>query len=80
MKMYLQVTDYLDESIHRPNGQDVNFRTKYNIDTTNCVESINGLLKESRKYVFLPVINESIGKIIECFNKYQQVFIGVSHM
>src|SRR5690606_35232137 len=50
---------------------------RYNIDTTNTVESINGILKEARKYALLPMLDVVVGKIVEWFNKYRQLSLQV---
>ncbi|OAO89198.1 hypothetical protein AXX17_ATUG02400 (mitochondrion) [Arabidopsis thaliana] len=45
---------------------------KYNIDTSNSEESINGVFKKSRKYHLLPMIDVMISKFSEWFNEHRQ--------
>ena len=42
---------------------------KYNIDTSNSVESINGVLEKARNYSLLQLIDTIVGKIAEWFAK-----------
>ncbi|WZZ46302.1 hypothetical protein YC2023_042561 [Brassica napus] len=72
--MYPQAADYLDDSVHETKWARCKFPgERYNIDTTNTVESINDVLKEPRKYALLPMIDVVVGKIVEWFNKYRQL-------
>ena len=45
---------------------------KYNIDTSNSAESINGVFKKARKYHLLPMIDVMISKFSEWFNEHRQ--------
>nr|AAD25591.1 Mutator-like transposase [Arabidopsis thaliana] len=47
-------------------------RDKYNIDTSNYAESINGVFRKARKYHLLPMIDVMISKFSECFNVHRQ--------
>ncbi|XP_048605191.1 uncharacterized protein LOC125582489 [Brassica napus] len=76
--MYPQAADYLDDSVHETKWARCKFPgERYNIDTTNTVESINGVLKGPRKYALLPMIDVVVGKIVEWFNKYRQLSLRV---
>src|SRR5690606_3393822 len=45
---------------------------RYNVDTTNSVESFNGVIREARKYILLPMFDVIIAKMAEWFNKYRK--------
>ncbi|WZZ10651.1 hypothetical protein YC2023_096572 [Brassica napus] len=73
-----QAAEYLDESVHETKWARCQFPgERYNIDTTNTVESINGVLKEPRKYALLPMLDVIIGKMVEWFNKYRDLSLRV---
>ena len=77
-RRYPQAAEYLDESVHESKWARCQFPgARYNIDTTNTAESMNGVFKEQRNYALLPMIDEIVGKIIEWFNRYRQISIGV---
>ncbi|XP_023636071.1 uncharacterized protein LOC111829986 [Capsella rubella] len=48
---------------------------RYNIDTTNTVESINGVFRFLRAYALLPMIDAIVAKLAEWFNKYRKISI-----
>ena len=75
---YPQAAAYLDDSVHETKWARCKFPgERYNIDTTNNVESINGVLKEPKKYALLPMTDVVVGKIVEWFNKYRQLSLRV---
>ncbi|XP_013672834.2 uncharacterized protein LOC106377198 [Brassica napus] len=77
-KMYPQAAEYLDDSVHETKWARCKFPgERYNIDTTNTVESINGVLKEPRKYALLPMLDVIVEKITEWFNKYRLLSLRV---
>lgn len=77
-RRYPQAAEYLDESVHESKWARCQFPgARYNIDTTNTAESMNGVFKEQRNYALLPMIDETVGKIIEWFNRYRQISIVV---
>ncbi|XP_048623888.1 uncharacterized protein LOC125592613 [Brassica napus] len=77
-RRYPQAAEYLDESVHERKWARCQFPgARYNIDTTNTAESMNGVFKEQRNYALLPMIDETVGKIIEWFNRYRQISIVV---
>lgn len=64
---------YLDESVHVSRWARSHFPgERYNIDTTNCVESMNNVLLEARKLPLLAMLDVILGKIVEWFNKYRK--------
>ncbi|XP_010445859.1 PREDICTED: uncharacterized protein LOC104728599 [Camelina sativa] len=50
---------------------------RYNIDTNNCVESINGVFKDARQYSLLPMIDAIVGKLAEWFNEHRKTSASV---
>ncbi|XP_010507176.1 PREDICTED: uncharacterized protein LOC104783758 [Camelina sativa] len=45
---------------------------KYNIDTSNVLESMNAVFKDARKYALLPMIDAIVKKFAEWFNKHRK--------
>ncbi|XP_023641784.1 uncharacterized protein LOC111831497 [Capsella rubella] len=45
---------------------------RYNIDTTNCAESINSVFKDVRKLSLLPMIDAIVQKLADWFNKHRK--------
>ncbi|XP_013646000.2 uncharacterized protein LOC106404364 [Brassica napus] len=77
-KMYPQAAEYIDDSVHETKWARCEFSgERYNIDTTNTVESINGVLKEPRKYALFPMLDVIVEKITEWFNKYHLLSLRV---
>ncbi|XP_024015304.1 protein FAR1-RELATED SEQUENCE 3-like [Eutrema salsugineum] len=78
-KMYPDAADYLDRTVGEEKWARCYFPgDRYNIDTTNCAESINGVFVEARKYSLLPMIDVIIAKLAEWFNKYRKASNEVS--
>ncbi|KAL1199244.1 Protein FAR-RED ELONGATED HYPOCOTYL 3 [Cardamine amara subsp. amara] len=65
--------EYLDESVNDCKWARCYFPgERYNICTTNFVESINGVFKDQRKYSLLPLFDSIIAKICEWSNKHRK--------
>ncbi|KAL0662335.1 hypothetical protein Bca4012_099172 [Brassica carinata] len=70
-RKYPSAAVYLDKSVEEKKYY---FRgDRYNVDTTNSVESFNGVIKETRMYTLLPMFDVIIGKMAEWFNKYRKM-------
>ncbi|XP_013626805.1 PREDICTED: uncharacterized protein LOC106332855 [Brassica oleracea var. oleracea] len=68
-RKYPSAAAYLDKSVEEKKWARCYFRgDRYNVDTTNSVESFNGVIKEARKYTLLPMFDVIIAKISEWFN------------
>ena len=44
---------------------------RYNLDTSNCVESLNNVFKNARKYSLIPMLDAIIKKISGWFNEHR---------
>ncbi|KAG7563853.1 MULE transposase N-terminal all-beta domain [Arabidopsis suecica] len=70
---YPSARTYLDEWADVTKWARCYFRgEKYNIDTSNSVESINGVLERARNYSLLQLIDAIVGKIAEWFAKHRK--------
>lgn len=73
-KRYPKAVEYLEESTSENKWARCYFPgERYNIDSTNCVESMNNVLREARQYALLPMLDAIVGKIAEWFNKYRKL-------
>ncbi|XP_024009129.1 uncharacterized protein LOC112084159 [Eutrema salsugineum] len=45
---------------------------RYNIDTSNCVESMNSVFDDARKYALLPMMNAILSKVSEWCNEHRK--------
>ncbi|XP_009113566.2 uncharacterized protein LOC103838866 [Brassica rapa] len=70
---YPSAAVYLDKSVEEKKLARRYFRgDRYNVDTTNSVESFNGVIKKARKYTLLPMFDVIIAKISELFNNHRK--------
>lgn len=75
IERYPAAIKYLDGSVHESKWARCYFPgERYNIDSTNCVESLNSVFAEARQYSLLPMIDVIVAKISEWFNKYRKLF------
>ncbi|XP_056848648.1 protein FAR1-RELATED SEQUENCE 5-like [Raphanus sativus] len=78
-RKYPSAAEYLEKSVEVGKWARCYFEgDRYNVDTTNAAESINGVLREARKYFMLPMIDVIIKKMAEWFNPLQNFFISLS--
>ncbi|KAL1192480.1 hypothetical protein V5N11_036427 [Cardamine amara subsp. amara] len=52
---------------------------KYNIQTSNVVESMNSVFKQARKFALLPMIDTIVAKFAEWFNNHRKESVGGSN-
>ncbi|XP_013617519.1 PREDICTED: uncharacterized protein LOC106324038 [Brassica oleracea var. oleracea] len=72
-RKYRSAAAYLDKSVEEKKWARCYFRgDRYNVDTTNSVESFNGVIKEARKYTLLPMFDVIIAKMSEWFNNHRK--------
>ncbi|XP_013700163.2 uncharacterized protein LOC106403932 [Brassica napus] len=72
-RKYPSAAAYLDKSVEEKKWARCYFRgDRYNVDTTNLVESFNGVIKEARKYSLLPMFDVIIAKMSEWFNNHRK--------
>uniref|UniRef100_A0A0D3C175 MULE transposase domain-containing protein n=1 Tax=Brassica oleracea var. oleracea TaxID=109376 RepID=A0A0D3C175_BRAOL len=70
---YPSAAAYLEKSVEVRKWARCYFEgDKYNVNTTNASESINGVLREARKFFLLPMIDVIIKKMTEWFNKHRK--------
>ncbi|XP_010501852.1 PREDICTED: uncharacterized protein LOC104779165 [Camelina sativa] len=69
---YHAKANYLDKYVEAKNWARCYFPAeRYNIDTSNYVESINGVFKEARQLSLLPMIDAIVDKFAEWYNKHR---------
>ncbi|CAE5993048.1 unnamed protein product [Arabidopsis arenosa] len=74
MKRYPAASAYLDKNVGQNKWARCFFPgTRYNIDTTNVVESINGVFLQARGYSLLLMIDAIVAKLNQWFNKYRKL-------
>ncbi|CAE6199475.1 unnamed protein product [Arabidopsis arenosa] len=74
IKRYPAAGAYLDRTVGQNKWVRCYFLgARYNIDTTNTVESINGVFRYVRAYALLPMIDAMVTKLSEWFNKYRKI-------
>ncbi|XP_024016220.1 uncharacterized protein LOC112089704 [Eutrema salsugineum] len=60
---YSDAITYLSSSLHEEKWARCYFPgERYNIDTSNCVESMNSIFKDARKYAILPMMDAILAK------------------
>ena len=77
-----KVATYLDENTDLEKWARCHFPgVKYNIDTSNAVESMNGVFRDVRGYALLPMIDAIIGKFAEwsCNNRKEALSGSNAH-
>ncbi|XP_010424785.1 PREDICTED: protein FAR1-RELATED SEQUENCE 8-like [Camelina sativa] len=74
IRRYPAASTYLDNHVGQNKWARCYFPgARYNIDTTNTVESINGVFRFARAYPLLPMIDAIVSKVAEWFNKYRKI-------
>ncbi|KAG7599486.1 MULE transposase domain [Arabidopsis suecica] len=74
MKRYPAAGAYLDKNVGQSKWARCFFPgTRYNIDTINVVESINGVFLQARGYSLLLMIDAIVAKLNQWFNKYRKL-------
>ena len=64
-RKYPSAAEYLDKSVKERKWARCYFEgDRYNVDTTNSVESYNGVIKDARKYTLLPMFDVNIAKMV----------------
>ncbi|XP_033129312.1 protein FAR1-RELATED SEQUENCE 5-like [Brassica rapa] len=72
-RRYPSAAAYLEKSVEVRKWARCYFEgDRYNVNTTNAAESINGVLREARKFFMLPMIDVIIKKMTEWFNKHRK--------
>ena len=72
-RKYPSAAAYLDKSVEEKKWARCYFKgDRYNVDTTNSVESFNGVIRGARMYTLLPMFDVIIAKMAEWFNKYRK--------
>ncbi|XP_022570698.1 protein FAR1-RELATED SEQUENCE 4-like [Brassica napus] len=72
-RRYPSAAEYLDKNVEERKWARCYFEgDRYNVDTTNSVESFNGVIKEARKFTLLPMFDVIIAKMAEWFNKHRK--------
>lgn len=72
-RRYPKAAEYLDKSVEVSKWARCYFPgARYNIDTSNCVESLNKVIEEARHYNLLPMMDAIVDKICEWFNKHRK--------
>ncbi|XP_010423392.1 PREDICTED: uncharacterized protein LOC104708503 [Camelina sativa] len=49
---------------------------RYNLDTSNCVESMNNVFKDARKYSLIPLLDTIIAMFSRWFNDHRKDFVA----
>ncbi|XP_024006546.1 uncharacterized protein LOC112083053 [Eutrema salsugineum] len=69
---YPAVTDYLERRVEVSKWAKCYFPAeRYNLDTSNVLESLNSEFKDARKLPLLPMIDAIVDKLCEWFNKHR---------
>ncbi|XP_024014426.1 uncharacterized protein LOC112088391 [Eutrema salsugineum] len=69
---YPAVTDYLERRVEVSKWAKCYFPAeRYNLDTSNVVQSLNSVFKDARKLPLLPMIDAIVDKLCEWFNKHR---------
>ncbi|XP_013679158.1 protein FAR1-RELATED SEQUENCE 4-like [Brassica napus] len=72
-RRYPSAAEYLDKNVEEGKLARCYFEgDRYNVDTTNSVESFNGVTKEARKFTLIPMFDVIIAKMAEWFNKHRK--------
>ena len=70
---YPSAAEYLDKSVEEMKWARCYFEEdRYNVDTTNSVESFNGVISDAKKLNILPMFDFIIGKMAEWFNIHRK--------
>jgi len=69
---YPKATKYLEDTTVKEKWARCCFPgERYNLDTSNCVESLNNVFKNARKYSLIPMLDAIIKKISVWFNEHR---------
>ncbi|KAL9840729.1 putative transposase, MuDR, plant, Zinc finger, SWIM-type, MULE transposase [Arabidopsis thaliana] len=69
---YPKATKYLEDTTVKEKWASCCFPgERYNLDTSNCVESLNNVFKNARKYSLIPMVDAIIKKISGWFNEHR---------
>ncbi|XP_024006497.1 uncharacterized protein LOC112083006 [Eutrema salsugineum] len=69
---YPAVSEYLERYVEVWKWAKCYFRAeRYNLDTSNVVESLNSVFKDARKLPLLPMIDAIFERLCEWFNKHR---------
>ncbi|XP_024014261.1 uncharacterized protein LOC112088208 [Eutrema salsugineum] len=69
---YPNVTEYLERRVEVSKWAMCYFPgDRYNLETSNVVESLNSVFKDARKLCLLPLMNEIVVKLCEWFNNHR---------
>ncbi|XP_056848862.1 uncharacterized protein LOC130499001 [Raphanus sativus] len=70
---YPSCARYLDKSVEVKRWAKCHFPgARYNIDTSNCAESLNALFEKARRMSLLPMLDTVIDKMSEWFNRHRK--------
>ncbi|XP_009123478.1 uncharacterized protein LOC103848296 [Brassica rapa] len=70
---YPSCATYLDKSVDVKKWAKCHFPdARYNIDTSNCAESLNALFEKAQKMSLLPMLDTVIDKMAEWFNRHRK--------
>ncbi|XP_010507266.1 PREDICTED: uncharacterized protein LOC104783862 [Camelina sativa] len=70
---YPSAAKYLEESTQKERWARCVFPgDRYNLDTSNCVESLNSVFKDARRYSLIPMLDAILQKFSEWFNEHRK--------
>ncbi|CAE6017984.1 unnamed protein product [Arabidopsis arenosa] len=70
---YPSAANYLEDTTVKEKWARCCFRgQRYNLDTSNCVESLNSVFLNARKYSLIPMLDAIISKISVWFNEHRK--------
>ncbi|XP_010430821.1 PREDICTED: uncharacterized protein LOC104772953 [Camelina sativa] len=70
---YPSAAKYLEESTQKERWARCVFPgDRYNLDTSNCVESLNSVFKDARRYSLIPMLDAILKKFSEWFNEHRK--------
>ena len=70
---YPSCARYLDKSVEVERWAKCHFPgARYNIDTSNCAESLNAVFEKARRMSLLPMLDTVIEKMSEWFNRHRK--------
>jgi len=70
---YPSACKYLEENTNRATWARVYFPgCRYNLDTSNSVESMNSAFRDARRYALIPLLDTIIKKISDWFNEHRK--------
>ncbi|XP_019096500.1 PREDICTED: uncharacterized protein LOC109130874 [Camelina sativa] len=73
MTRYPSAAKYLEESTQKERWARCVFPgDRYNLDTSNCVESLNNVFKDARRYSLIPMLDAILQKFSEWFNEHRK--------